>query len=70
VDEARLDARALPLTTVVDGRRFMRFQPPSGACAALVEDGNRLLCSIYDQRPDACRWLVPGSGPCLAAREA
>jgi uncharacterized protein len=67
VDEERLDERALALTEVIDGRRVMRMP---GRCVALDVSSGRTLCSIYDARPDACRWLVVGSAACLAAREA
>jgi uncharacterized protein len=63
-DAARMDARTLALTTVIDGRRHMRME---GRCAAL--DGTR--CTIYPMRPDACRWLERGSSTCrtlIAAR--
>ena len=68
VDARRMDPPATRLTHHLDGRRFMRFA--AGRCEALViGDGAR--CSIYEQRPDACRWLTRGSSTCraiLAAR--
>ena len=54
-------ARVLTVTT--DDARFMRFE--SGRCVALQARGEQIACSIYDMRPDACRWLVPGSSTCL-----
>lgn len=58
-----MDSVALALTVTRDDRHFMRFA--SGRCEALRSEGGRLLCSIYAQRPDACRWLERGSGMCL-----
>ena len=69
VDAERMDERALALTTVIDGERYMTFtrgsrQGEGGHCVALqVTDGYR--CAIYPMRPDACRWLERGSGECL-----
>lgn len=64
VDRARMDARAVGMTTVHEGVRFMRFE--AGRCAALALDPHtgRVGCSIYGMRPDACRWLERGSGEC------
>lgn len=66
IDRERMDERALALTVMRDGARFMRFA--AGRCAALVdagdESGPRLICGIYPMRPDACRWLERGSGVC------
>jgi len=64
VDEARMDQVARALTRVTDGRRFMRFA--HGRCAALSVGGERLVCSIYPMRPDACRWLERGGSECRA----
>lgn len=52
-----------------DGHRaYMRME--DGHCAALVYDPNagQYLCSIYERRPDVCRWLERGSGHCAAER--
>jgi Fe-S-cluster containining protein len=63
VDRERMDAGALELTEVRDGRTFMRFG--QGRCRGLaLEASGRSLCSIYPMRPDACRWLAVGSGEC------
>jgi len=71
VDLERMDARALALTVVRDGGRYLRFE--DGRCAALGLDPatDRVGCSIYEMRPDVCRWLERGSGECrsqLAAK--
>jgi hypothetical protein len=63
VDEARMDDRALALTEIHAGSRHMRFS--EGRCAALSISDGRLRCRIYQERPDACRWLQPESGACL-----
>ena len=81
IDEERMDDRALALTWVDDGCRFMRFeavregeQPPdvpereapeASRCVALRSARDRLICGIYRMRPDACRWLLPGGSLCL-----
>lgn len=39
-------------------------------CKALRgEVGDRVSCSIYEQRPTVCRQFSPGSSECSAARE-
>lgn len=64
VDLERMDARALGLTVEREGRRYLRFD--EGRCAALgLEPAtDRVGCTIYAMRPDACRWLERGSGEC------
>ena len=63
IDRARMDERALSLTECHEDRCFMRFR--QGRCVALaVEPSGRFPCAIYPMRPDACRWLEPGSGEC------
>ena len=64
VDYERMNDAALALSTEKDGVRYMRFE--DGHCAALGFDSatNRVGCTIYPMRPDACRWLERGSGEC------
>jgi Fe-S-cluster containining protein len=62
VDEARMGGAELAFTEEVEGKRVMRFR--DGRCGALEVRDGRYLCSIYEMRPDACRWLEPGSGAC------
>lgn len=61
--------RAIPpeATTEIDGRRYMRMA--GGHCASLqaTADG-RLVCGVYDQRPEACRGYRAGSFECGRAR--
>jgi uncharacterized protein len=68
VDLARLGERVAELTEVVAGQRAMRFV--DGRCTALRPDdsGRAAPCTIHAARPDACRWLEPGSSSCRAAR--
>lgn len=48
-------------------QRYMKMT--HGRCSALVNaPPNRLLCSVYEDRPVLCRALEPGSGACLEAR--
>lgn len=62
-DEARMSAGTRALTEVRAEGRFMRYT--NGGCVALrVDASERLLCSIYEERPDVCRALVRGSGQC------
>lgn len=65
-DLARMSEVARARTRVdADGRRFMKLS--GGHCAALAVDlkAGRFECRIYGERPDVCRWLEPGSGPCV-----
>ena len=66
VDLARMDERAVSYTAVAGGKRFMRFD--GGRCSALQINAaaGRCACAIYEQRPDACRWLSRGSAACLS----
>jgi Fe-S-cluster containining protein len=63
-------ARAIPanLTNDSDGRRFMKMC--EGHCAQLARtDDARLVCGIYDIRPEACRAFRAGSFECMKARQ-
>ncbi len=68
VDRARLAEDAERLTVSIDGNTYMRLR--DGHCVALVFEAqsSRFLCSIYQRRPDVCRWLEPGSGHCASQR--
>ena len=67
VDARRMDKSTRALHVVDDGVASLRFE--NGRCLALeVKDDNAersARCTIYEQRPDACRWLVRGSHACL-----
>jgi Fe-S-cluster containining protein len=70
-DDERIPPAVLRRLTIVDdtppGWRFMRND--GERCAALdVTTPGRFPCSIYDQRPDDCRLVEPGSPACLEAR--
>jgi uncharacterized protein len=63
VDEARMSASTITFTEQRDGIRVMRFA--EGRCVALRFDAaDRIICTIYDERPDVCRALERGSGQC------
>jgi Fe-S-cluster containining protein len=63
VDWQRMGPKARALCLERNGRRFMRFA--AGRCSALeLSSGGSATCSIYLERPDACRWLEQGSGEC------
>lgn len=54
--------------TEVDGRFYMTMK--DGHCAQLTRTGdNRLVCAIYDLRPEACRAFRAGSFECGKARQ-
>ncbi|WP_343116988.1 YkgJ family cysteine cluster protein [Ostreiculturibacter nitratireducens] len=62
--------RAIPLdaTSEIDGRRFLRMC--GGHCAQLTRTPDaRLVCGIYEVRPEACRAFRAGSFECLKARQ-
>jgi Fe-S-cluster containining protein len=61
-DFERLGARADELTVEIAGRVFMRSR--EGHCIALRQDGERWLCSIYEQRPFLCRDFQRGCDTC------
>jgi uncharacterized protein len=61
-DLERLGARAAELTFEVGGRVFLRSV--DGHCVALRQDGERFLCSIYEQRPSLCREFERGNETC------
>lgn len=67
-DYERLGEEAEHLTQFIENRAYMRLQ--DGHCIALrIEpDTREFLCSIYERRPDVCRWLEWGSGNCRAER--
>lgn len=63
VDSERIGRDAERWTERIDGRLYMRIE--GGRCAALtIQDSGEYLCSIYERRPDVCRWLERGSGYC------
>jgi hypothetical protein len=65
VDWERMSERARTFASFDDDARcYMRIE--DGHCAALVIDpvARRFTCSIYEERPDCCRWLERGSGAC------
>ncbi|HXS17259.1 MAG TPA: YkgJ family cysteine cluster protein [Polyangiaceae bacterium] len=68
VDYERLGDEATRWVEFDGHRAFMRMQ--DGHCAALRYDEKqaRFLCTIYERRPDVCRWLERGSGYCAADR--
>jgi hypothetical protein len=49
-----------------ENRAYLRMH--DGRCAALVREGHRFSCSIYERRPDICRELARGSPACAAER--
>jgi Fe-S-cluster containining protein len=70
-DDARMSEATLRRLTVLDptppGWRFMRNE--GERCAALdVGVPDRFPCSVYEERPEDCRIVEPGSPACLEAR--
>jgi Fe-S-cluster containining protein len=71
IDEGRMSKRALALYTEVLARPpFSRFLQNDGErCMALdLSVPRRYACRIYEERPDGCRVVEPGSAECLEAR--
>ncbi|MCU4653553.1 YkgJ family cysteine cluster protein [Roseibacterium sp. SDUM158016] len=61
--------RAIPetATTEIEGGRYMAMT--CGHCAQLTATPEgRLMCGIYEERPEACRAFRAGSFECLRAR--
>jgi Fe-S-cluster containining protein len=70
-DERRLGVRLLPVFTDLEDRPpYFRFVKNTGErCACLdVSVPDRYPCLIYEQRPEDCRIVEPGSAACLEAR--
>lgn len=67
-DYERLAEDAEFLTEFVENRAYMKMR--DGHCGALTYDRTQraYLCSVYERRPDVCRWLERGSGQCAAER--
>ncbi len=67
-DHFRLGVRAAQWTRFIGNRCYM--QMVDGHCVALRREpgSDRLLCSIYDDRPQVCRDLERGSPACAAER--
>ena len=47
-------------------RKYMKMK--NGACVALRKEGKECVCTIYKNRPQACKDFKPGSEQCLEAR--
>lgn len=66
--EDRARAVPLPALTEIDGRRYLTMT--CGHCAQLTATPDaRLVCGIYEDRPEACRAFRAGSFECLKARQ-
>lgn len=58
----------LPAITEIDGRRYLSMT--GGHCAQLTATAQgRLVCDIYEDRPEACRAFRAGSFECLKSRQ-
>ena len=71
-DWTRLGEEADRLAHFIGNRAFMRMS--GGHCASLAitkrADGARAFaCTIYERRPEICRYLERGSPECLADLE-
>lgn len=68
IDYDRLGDDAETWVHFIGQRAYMKMT--DGHCSALIHDDERnlFLCSIYERRPDVCRWLERGSGQCRAER--
>jgi hypothetical protein len=56
-----------PALVLRGGPRF-ELGRADGQCAALAGNTERFTCTIHDDRPSACREVLPGDRRCLAAR--
>jgi Fe-S-cluster containining protein len=56
-----------PALVVRGGPRFA-LERTGEQCAALAGHPEHFACTIYDDRPSACREVLPGDRRCLAAR--
>jgi Fe-S-cluster containining protein len=70
-DDLRMSEKVLRRLTILDptppGWRFMKNE--GGRCAGLdVSTPGLFPCSVYDERPEDCRIVEPGSPACLEAR--
>jgi hypothetical protein len=70
-DDARMSPEVLRRLTLLDpsppGWRFMKNE--GNRCAALdVSVPGLFPCSVYEERPEDCRIVEPGSPACLEAR--
>jgi len=67
-DHERLGSEAARWTRFVGNKCYMHMQ--DGHCAALVRESGsgRMLCGIYEQRPQVCRDLERSSPVCAAER--
>ena len=63
-------ARSLPPESLFteEGRTFVRFD--CGHCIHLDLSNGKAACSVYEDRPEACRAFRAGSFECVKARRA
>jgi Fe-S-cluster containining protein len=68
VDRDRLAGRLDEVAHEINGHWFLKMT--AGHCDSLTVDRARglYLCSIYDQRPDACRAFAEDSAACELIR--
>jgi len=68
-DYARLGDDAVRLVTWDENHAFMELA--DGHCAALQVDlvSRRLVCTVYESRPEVCRELARGSSACGGERD-
>ncbi len=50
------------------GERSRSMRMAKGHCAALRIVRSQHYCTIYAERPEACRSITPGNRECLSAR--
>jgi Fe-S-cluster containining protein len=69
-DHSRLAERADELVWFDGNRAYLRMT--RGHCAALLvePESGRLVCDVYETRPDVCRDLQRASPACLGERHA
>ena len=67
-DYERLGELAERLVHFVGNRAYMRLEGPHCAALRIEVDSRIFVCSVYEQRPDACRQLARESAECAGER--
>jgi hypothetical protein len=70
VEVKRDDPAVVKLPMLIEDRgSYLELRRDGGRCAALAGGGGeRYACTVYDDRPQACRDFTAGTSACLLAR--
>jgi hypothetical protein len=69
-DYARLGDLADRFVHFVGNRAYMRLDGPQCAALRIDVEARHFVCTVYEQRPDACRDLARESPQCAGERFA